>query len=312
MDHRSDLRPSLSRRSALALFGGGALALAGGRVASAEARDRGRPILGTWPVGVQLWSVNAELHQDVPGTLKRLKAMGYDVVETAGLANLTAPAFRKHLDDAGLVCPSAHVAMGDLLTRLDQKIDEAQALGCQYLVCASPKPPASFTMSGDWVASMKRAMTVDAWKANADDLARIAPQVTKAGLKFAYHNHFMEFADHDGVRGYDLITRAADPAHLRLEVDLGWVLVGGGDPLQVLTEHADRIDMLHVKDFVRDPSEKLGWRSVDVGQGLIDWRPVLTAARKQGVKFLFVEQEAPYVKPVFESLAAARTFLTGL
>ena len=66
------------------------------------------------------------------------------------------------------------------------------------------------------------------------------------------------------------------------------------------------VDMLHVKDFVRDPSQTLGFRSVDVGQGLIDWRPVLTAARKQGVKYLYVEQEAPYVRPVFDSLATAR------
>jgi sugar phosphate isomerase/epimerase len=297
----------LSRRGALMAIGAGAMGLAGGGLARAELP---RPIMGTWPVGVQLWSVNAELHRDVPGTLRQLKSSGYDVVETAGLAGLTAPAFRKVLDDNGLVCPSAHVAMGDLLSKLDEKIAEAHVLGCQYLVCASPKPPSSFTMSGDWVSAIKRAMTLDAWKANADDLAQIAPRVTKAGLKFAYHNHFMEFADHGGVTGYDLITRALDPEQLRLEIDLGWVLVGGGDPLDVLVRHADRVDMLHIKDFVRDPSQPLGWRSVDVGQGLIDWRPVLTAARKQGVKYLFVEQEAPYAKPVLDSLAAARTFLT--
>jgi len=290
-------------------MGAGAIGLAGGGVAGAELT---KPIMSTWPVGVQLWSVNAELHKDAPGTLKALKANGYDVVETAGLAGLTAPAFRRVLDDSGLTCPSAHVPMAVLLSDLDPCIEEAHALGCQYLVCASPRPPPSFKMTGDWVSAMKRAMTLDAWKSNADELARIAPSVTKAGLKFAYHNHFMEFIDHDGVKGYDLIVRATDPAHLRLEIDLGWVLVGGADPLDVLVKHADRVDMLHIKDFVRDPDQSLGWRSVDVGQGLIDWRPVLGAARRQGVKYLFVEQEAPYVKPVFSSLAAARGFLTAL
>jgi sugar phosphate isomerase/epimerase len=155
-------------------------------------------------------------------------------------------------------------------------------------------------------------MTLDAWKANAEDLARIAPEVAKAGLKFAYHNHFMEFIDHDGVKGYDIIAGAADPDLLRLEIDLGWVLVGGADPLDVLVKHADRVDMLHVKDFVRDPGQTLGYRSVDVGQGMIHWRPVLDAAKRQDVKFIFVEQEAPYVRPVFDSLATARGFLTGL
>jgi sugar phosphate isomerase/epimerase len=299
---------SPSRRVALTLLGAGALGLAGVKAARAQTRA----IMNTWPVGVQLWSVNAEMHKDVPGTLKHLKAIGYDVVETAGLAGLSAPSFRKLLDDNGLVCPSAHVAMGDLVTKLDEKIEEAQALGCHWLVCASPRPLTPIALTGDWVTAMKKAMTMDAWKANAEDLARIAPRVAKSGLKFAYHNHFMEFIDHDGVTGYDIITRAADPSLLRLEIDLGWVLVGGGDPLEVLEKHADRVDMLHVKDFVHDPSQTLGFRSVDVGQGLIDWRPVLTAARKQGVKYLYVEQEAPYVRPVFESLATARNFLTRM
>ncbi len=302
------LKAAMSRRSALTLLGAGAIGLAGGGLAQAETR----PILGTWPVGVQLWSVNAEMHRDAATTLKRLKATGYDVVETAGLVGLSAPTFRKLLDDNGLVCPSAHVAMGDLVSKLDEKIEDAKTLGCQYLVCASPRPLTPIAMTGDWVSSMKKAMTLDAWKANADDLARIAPRVAASGLKFAYHNHFMEFIDHDGIKGYDLVARAADPAHLGLEIDLGWVLVGGGDPLDVLVRHADRVDMLHVKDFVRDPSQTLGFRSVDVGQGLIDWRPVLTAARKQGVKYLYVEQEAPYVRPVFDSLTTARDFLTRL
>jgi sugar phosphate isomerase/epimerase len=252
---------SPSRRVALTLLGAGALGLAGVKAARAQTRA----IMNTWPVGVQLWSVNAEMHKDVPGTLKHLKAIGYDVVETAGLAGLSAPSFRKLLDDNGLVCPSAHVAMGDLVTKLDEKIEEAQALGCHWLVCASPRPLTPIALTGDWVTAMKKAMTMDAWKANAEDLARIAPRVAKSGLKFAYHNHFM-----------------------------------------------DRVDMLHVKDFVHDPSQTLGFRSVDVGQGLIDWRPVLTAARKQGVKYLYVEQEAPYVRPVFESLATARNFLTRM
>jgi sugar phosphate isomerase/epimerase len=298
----------MSRRGALAALGAGAIGLAAG----GPARSAARPILRTWPVGVQLWSVNAELRKDVPGTLRRLKAGGYDVVETAGLAGLSAAAFRRILDDAGLVCPSAHVSMGDLLAGLDQKIEDARALGARWLVCASPRPLTPIVPTGDWGADMKRAMTLDAWKANADDLARIAPVVAKAGLTLAYHNHFMEFADLGGITGYDLIARAAAPSLLRLEMDLGWVFVGGADPLAVLARHADRIDMLHVKDFARDPGQRLGWRCVDLGEGAIDLPPILKEARKQRVKYIYVEQEAPYVRPVFDSLATARTYLTRL
>ncbi len=299
---------AVSRRAALAMFGAGAAGLAVGGAAHAA----GKPILRTWPVGVQLWSVNAEMRVDAPGTLKRLKATGYDVVESAGLYGLTAPAFRKLLDDNGLVCPSAHAPMSELTARLDQNIGIAHALGAKTLVCASPRTLAPIPLTGDWVSAMIKAMTLDAWKANADDLARIAPIVAKAGLKLAYHNHFMEFTDHGGVTGYEVITKGTDPALVRLEIDLGWVLVGGADPLTVLKRHAGRVDMLHIKDFVHDPGQLLGYRSVDLGQGLIDWPPVLNEARRQGVHFLFVEQEGPYLRPVFDSLATDRAFLTKL
>ena len=88
--------------------------------------------------------------------------------------------------------------------------------------------------------------------------------------------------------------------------------MGGADPLTVLTKHADRVDMLHVKDFAKDASQPLGFRCVDVGQGLINWAPILKKAREQGVSYIYVEQEAPYTRPVFDSLATARTYLTAL
>jgi sugar phosphate isomerase/epimerase len=306
IDGRNKPSAGMSRRLALGMLGAGVLA----GPAWAKA-DPDEAILGTWPVGVQLYTVMAQLRQDLPGTLKQLKTTGYDAVETAGLQGLGAQAFRKQLDDNGLVCRSAHVSMGELLGGLDQKIDDARTLGAQWLVCASPKPPKPIVLGGDWVKAMREAMTLDAWKANADDLARIAPLVTKAGLKLAYHNHFMEFIDHGGVCGYDLIT-AVDPEHLRLELDLGWVKVGGRDPLATVKRYGRRIDMLHIKDFAVDASQALGYRCVEVGQGIIDWPPVLKQARAQGVKYIFVEQEPPYVRPIFASLATTRDYLVRL
>ena len=64
-----------------------------------------------WPLGVQLWSVNAEIQQDFDGTLRKLAALGYQRVESAGLHGHTPEAFRKGVEAAGLRCDSAHVSM---------------------------------------------------------------------------------------------------------------------------------------------------------------------------------------------------------
>ena len=299
-------KATLSRRAALGLIGAGVLA--GPAPALAETRN----ILGTWPLGVQLWTLNAQLQKDLPGTLKQLKATGYDMVETAGLFGRSGAEFRKLLDDNGLTCRSAHAAMGLLEADLDKQIEAAKALGARWLVCASPKPLVPIAMTGDWVKAMRESMTVEAWKANADTLAKMAPKVSAAGLKLAYHNHFMEFADHGGVTGYEILTRGVDAEHLRLEIDLGWVKVGGADPLTVLKRYAGRVDMLHIKDFVPDASQAIGYRCVEIGQGIIDWPPILKAARAQKVSHIFVEQEAPYVKPIFTSLEMTRDYLRKL
>ena len=93
----------------------------------------------------------------------------------------------------------------------------------------------------------------------------------------------MEFLDHGGVKGYDLIrTRPSLRDQPRPEIDLGWVLVGGADPLAVMKKHADRVDMLHVKDFVHDASQPMGWRCVDVGKGVIDWGSALRLRQEVG------------------------------
>ena len=294
-----------SRRGLLGgAFGAAALtALAG--AARAEA------VLKTWPLGVQLFTVNKELDADLPGTLRALKAAGYQTVETAGFHGLTAQAFRGRVEDAGLVCRGAHVSLPDLMDDLDGHIADALALGVTWLVCSSPKPPQPLAAGVDWVAGMIAAMTPDAWKFNAEQLARMAPKVKQAGLRFGYHNHPMEFRDWGGTCGYDILLAATAPDELRLEMDLGWVAVAGRDPAATMKAYASRIDLLHVKDMIHDPAMPVGYRSVEVGQGIIDWPAVFAEARAIPIKGFFIEQEPPFRRPVLDSLRMSQAYLAG-
>jgi sugar phosphate isomerase/epimerase len=297
------------------LLGAGALgmaALAGCKPALAP-ETQVKSILETWPVGVQLYTVNAELAKDIPGTLKAVKAAGYDVVETAGTQGGTAAEYKALIEAAGLKIRSAHTNMPKLIDNLDAEISEALALGAEWLVCSSPKTPAPLPAGVDWIVGMIQAMTLDAWKMNAGHLAEMAPAVQKAGLKFAWHNHPMEFIDlGNGQTGYDILMAAAPANQLRAELDLGWVAVAGSDPVAMMKKYADRLDLLHVKDMIKDAAIPAGFRSTEIGKGMIDWKPVFAAARELGVKNYFIEQEPPYLKPVIESLTESRAHIAGL
>ena len=296
------------------LLGGLAAAAAASVPTFASAKkvlDKG--VLKMWPAGIQLWTVNDQLKADVPGTLKAVKAAGFDIVETAGTAGMAPADFLKAINDAGLKCRSSHTAMGDLIDNLDQKIADAQALGSEWLVCSSPKPPMALPANEDWVKAMIESMTPDAWKFNADQLAKIAPVVAKAGLKLAYHNHPMEWKDlGNGQCGYDILMAAVPADLLRCELDLGWVFVGGRDPVEVMKKYAGRVDLLHIKDMIKDPTAPIGFRSVDLGKGLIDWKPVFKTAHHIGVKQFFYEQEAPYLEPVMQSLSVSHDYLASI
>ena len=90
---------------------------------------------------------------------------------------------------------------------------------------------------------------------------------------------------------------------------MGWVLVGGRDPASTIKRYAERVDLLHVKDMVRDPSSPTGYRSVEIGKGRIDWSSVFEAAQAVKLQGYFVEQEAPFKRPILESLAMSREYL---
>jgi sugar phosphate isomerase/epimerase len=309
MDDSESPVADLTRRRMLV----GGLGLAAGAASGAAAWAapwNSRHGAAQWPCGVQLFSVAAELSVDLPGTLASLKTRGYETVETAGLLGLSARQLRARIEDAGLKCRSMHANMADLVGKLEQTVQVARDLGATWLVCASPQPPQPLDARQDWVAAMIAAMTPDAWKANAAHLADIAPAVARSGLKLAYHNHPMEFIDlGNGTCGYDLLVAAASPQELRLELDLGWVFVGGRDPASMIRKYAGRVDLLHVKDMVKDPSSPTGFRSVEVGRGLIDWRAVFEAAHAAKVQGYFVEQEAPFKRPILDSLAMSREYL---
>ena len=66
-------------------------------------------------VGVQMYTVRKEAKENFYGTLKKIKAMGYDGVEFAGLNGHTAEEVKEMCSDLGLVPISAHVSYDEMM-----------------------------------------------------------------------------------------------------------------------------------------------------------------------------------------------------
>ncbi|HMD15785.1 MAG TPA: sugar phosphate isomerase/epimerase [Terriglobales bacterium] len=255
------------------------------------------------PIGLQLYSVRDLLPRDYEGTLRQIGALGYREVEAAGFFGHSPSEVKLAMDHAGLNCVSAHYPLKDLLPKVDETIQFGKDLGLKYIVCASPwlKDPSRVKDPGSRAA--RDAMTLDDWRWNAEQFNRIGELVNKAGIRFAYHNHTAEFRSENGVVFYDEILRATDPAKVTFEMDCGWVVVGGANPVDYLTRYPSRFSMLHVKDFKMN-----GWTlgstpppSTEMGRGTIDYRPIFEAAKKARIEHAFVEQEE-FDMPPMEAL----------
>jgi sugar phosphate isomerase/epimerase len=93
---------------------------------------------------------------------------------------------------------------------------------------------------------------------------------------------------------YDELLRLTDPKLVVFEMDCGWVVAAGHNPLDYLTKTPERFPLLHIKDEVRTANGE--FRSAVLGHGKTDWVAILRAAT--GLKQYFVEQEEFDIDPI--------------
>jgi sugar phosphate isomerase/epimerase len=302
----------LSRRAFLER---GSLAVAAMSLHAARAADAQNGPLGR-PIGLQLYTVREAAAKDLAGTLRAIADIGYREVELAGIPAKSATELRTLLNDCGLTAPSMHASMADLQEGLQKHIDYAKALGTEYLVCAFPwTADARFRANpGHAVVSLASGITLDDWKWNAEQLNKIGAAAGKAGLRCGYHNHNMEFRSYDGVVAYDELLRLTDPTLVTMQMDLGWAVTAGVDPIKYLKKHADRISLLHVKDVRKDlrvTADRLQAQTTEVGSGKLDWKRLFHAMDPARIRHYFVEQEN-FERTPLEAVKISFEYLKGL
>jgi sugar phosphate isomerase/epimerase len=253
-------------------------------------------------VGVQLYTLRAELANDLPGTLAAVSKIGISQVESfPALYERPAADLKKMFEDHGLVCPSGHFDY----VKLEEGLDYGKALGLTYIVCSALPGP---------------MRNVSGFTQAAERFNLLGARAKDMGMHLAFHNHNFEFlafpapsaATMDvtppmqSENGLSLLLQKSDPALVSWEEDCYWVAQSGNDPLVLLNKYKDRVRLLHLKD--RQPNAPVtfvqGKQSqffTEVGTGTISWRPILSVARQINA-LLFIEQDVTTLPPL-ESLA---------
>jgi sugar phosphate isomerase/epimerase len=241
-------------------------------------------------VGLHLYTVRRAASADLAATLARVAKVGYKEVEFAGYHNHAATEVRDLLRQNGLTAPSAHIAITEIEKTPGKTFDDARTIGHEWIVV--PSLPAG-TRESD-----------DDWKRVADQFNAAARQVKAAGFRFAFHNHNDVFKKVGDVVPIDVLIAETDPSLVSYEMDVYWVVNGGGDPVDLLTRHAGRFRLMHLKDSMGPPNHKMA----DVGSGVIDFKTILAHAK--GIEHYFVEHDDP--PDAFTDIATSYSYLSRL
>ena len=266
-------------------------------------------------IGVQLASVRDLIKvQGLEKTLAELAALDFEGVELVGqpgyygkgvpaYQGLSAAQIKSALDNEGLVPCGAHVAMRDMMPdKIKTTLDFVRAYGGSFMACTMGVP-----------RNAKPEEARDWWKRMADEFAASAEIAAADGCKIGLHNHGTEFSPiAGGPSGWETFFSRTSPL-VQMEIDTGWAVAEGADPVFWLRKYPGRSYAVHAKEtFAPGSPGILGQPGCGTdGKPLkgVDWPAFLAAMDGDGgVAWCIVESEADRTstRTVREGLAYLR------
>ena len=247
------------------------------------------------PIALQLYSVRGELNEDFLGTLKAVKALGYDGVEFAGgFKSYTAADVKKMCEDVGLIPISAHVPYLDMVASPSEVLGFYKEIGCKYV--AIPYLTEEYRPGNEKFAEV------------VENAKILGSKARELGMTLLYHNHDFEFVKLDGKYALDMLYESVSDDLLKTELDVCWVNVGGEEPASYVRKYSGRAPIVHFKDFYGEKSEDMyeligiekkaprrpgNFEFRPLGSGLQNFPEILAASLEAGAEWLVVEQDNP-------------------
>lgn len=278
-------------------------------------------------IGIQLMMLKEHVRdQGIVPVLERVKETGFEVVEVSqipmteeNVAGMEAARTNLGIEVAAISAKTTVPPGSDDLSLADDfdlHVEHARRLGTS-MIRIGMMP----------MTALRSPEAFDDFAAEVDDYAQ---RLAERGISLSYHNHHIEFAKREGTT---LLNRLRQQApHLRFEIDCHWVQRGGQDPERTLKDFDGVLDLVHLKDFriAMPPEEVLDARDsgdletfsrfwqgdivqfAEVGEGTLDWKPVIEQGIASGAQHLLIEQDQTYGRDIWESLASSRRHLVSL
>ncbi|WFB35182.1 sugar phosphate isomerase/epimerase [Kiritimatiellota bacterium B12222] len=232
--------------------------------------------------------------EDALTTFDKIAKIGYKSVQVSGMDPTVIPEeeLRDLLLERGLTICATHEPGVKILNETESVIERLQKLGTKYT--AYPFPAGIDFANEEVVSNLIKGLD-EAGKKMAD-----------AGQVLTYHNHAHEFFKKDGKTILSRIYEETNPQYLQGEIDVHWVQRGGENPITWMEKLNGRLPLLHLKDYMVDPSGNPQF--AELGNGTLPLKEIVAAAEKSGCQHYIVEQDVCPVDP-FESIATSFEYI---
>ena len=246
------------------------------------------------PIAVQLYSVRGVAKEDLWGTLKKVKELGYDGVEFAGLYGNTPAQIKTWCEELSLVPVSAHVPYAEMMADPKGVLSQYAEIGVKYVVFP-------------YLSTEDRPGT-DRFPEVIENIRMLGGVAKELGLSLLYHNHDFEFVKLDGKYALDVLYESVPADILQTEIDTCWAKVGGVNPAEYVRKYTGRAPVVHLKDFFGEkgddmyeliginaaaPRRPANFEFRPVGAGLQNFPEILKSAEESGANWVVVEQDKP-------------------
>jgi sugar phosphate isomerase/epimerase len=252
-------------------------------------------------IGIQLYMVRDDMKKDPAGTLKKLGQMGYTQIESFGgdegiFWGKTNKEFNSMARGSGLTLVSSHYEGNN--EGFEKTAAQSTEIGMKYLIYP-------------WKGPQK---SIDDFKKIADEFNGYGAICKKHGLRFAYHPHDYPYKKVDGQLPIDVLLDHTDPDLVDYQMDIYYTVTEGLDPEYYIKKYKPRFRLSHMRDVmkVRLPAGSNEESACDLGDGIINYRHLLSTALSNGMKYFFVEQSRLYHETALQSAAVNEKYLKNL